>query len=195
MRCLLLCFCLLWADEPPENIAAYFKQRDSQAAVEIKRLDAEIRRVGALKKKSNLALIARWRKDRDALKKDASEFIPEIPYDRLIFKVGEIGRLSGGRAHPHATIKVANVIDEYNMLVDVSWRYDDLQEHRKYERRLWLRGFPTKNYANDLVIKLDDTVEVTGNQSYDTVSGGKNTVFVVESFDKARLEPWLKKRK
>jgi hypothetical protein len=192
MRSLLLVALLFAADEPPENIAAYLKQRDEQAAAEIKRLDSEIRRLSGDKSKSGRELLGKWRKERDALKKDASDFVPEIPYDRLMFKVGEIGRLSGGRAHPHATIKVAQIIDAENMLVDVTWIYDDLSGVKKYSRRLWLRGFPTDKLANDIVTTIDEAVEVKGNQAYETVAGAAETVFVIEPFDMRQAEPYLK---
>jgi len=46
-----------------------------------------------------------------------------------------------------------------------------------------LKGVPTSKWANDTSIKLPGFFHVSGTTTYNTVSGGTNTVFVVEPFD------------
>lgn len=206
---LMLACLFLAADDPPESIRVYLTQRDEQAAAEVKRLDAEIRRLAGDRRKNSRELIAKLKKRRDEIKKDPSSFVPQVPYQFCILKAGEIGSIAqseygsnGGRSAP--VITAIQIVDEENMLVELTWSYHTFvatsneggrMEFQKTERRVWLRGFPTSKLANGSKVSIPEMVEVTGNHSYETVSGAIETVLVIEPFDKAKLEPYLKPAK
>ncbi len=49
--------------------------------------------------------------------------------------------------------------------------------------RIWVHGFPTKNYADDQTISIKGLAAVDGTKSYTTVTGARSTVVYVRALE------------
>jgi hypothetical protein len=74
------------------------------------------------------------------------------------------------------TFRVQQIIDKQNMIVELN--------ALGKSTTVWLRGFDTSKYADDIIIKpaSDQVFKITGTQQYDTTDGGTKTLFILEPF-------------
>lgn len=92
------------------------------------------------------------------------------------FTLGEVGRFP-------ARIPVVQVIDETSMLCEI------------LNAIVMVEGISTRGIADDTVVDLKPVVQVTDTVTYDTASGGTNTVFVLRPFDTAPVIRLLRERR
>jgi peptidylprolyl isomerase len=94
----------------------------------------------------------------------------------LGLQVGDVGQIP-----PQLfSLKVLQIVGEKEVLVSLSTR-------RGLPTVLLLRGFPTKDLADDQPLRLTEVLEVTGTYQYVAVSGAAKTVLVLESFDEGAI--------
>ena len=88
-------------------------------------------------------------------------------------KVGDVGYFK-------SPVRVIQVIDDHSLLIRTG----------PTEAFYILRGFPTDEVADDDLFKVDGFLNVTGTESYETVSGAKKTVKVIERIDDEEIQEW-----
>lgn len=87
-------------------------------------------------------------------------------------KVGSLGTIGG--------VRVLQIVGKDQMLGERRI-LDDRQTY-------WIKGIDTSNMADDQVVPLRAMFVCVGNKTYETVSGGTNTVMVVEPFDMTNVK-------
>ncbi len=118
-----------------------------------------------------------------------------LPSLAAVPKIGDIFSTPG--------VNVIQVIDEQAMLVRdyvteggrVAVAGGQVIREAVVTHEVWmvLRGFPTAGVVDDSGYEPKGVLEVTGTESYTTVSGAKKTVFTVRPFDEKRLDAVRKK--
>ena len=112
----------------------------------------------------------------------------------LPLKVGQIAYLGANQS-----IRAEQIIDKKNMLVKLTIGYKPIRAatsgHSRYLTRgpavigyeaitktVWIRGFDTSNQVDGSVIKMIVPLKVIRTKTYEIVSGGTRTVFVLEPY-------------
>ncbi len=108
----------------------------------------------------------------DELPKRRSFYTPLLSGDELA--VGSIGYICFAvQGTVSYQARVQQILDEHNMLVRIGGTL------------LWLRGCSTTGLVTDATISLRRVMRVTGTTTYDTITGGTHTAFVIEPVDTA----------
>jgi hypothetical protein len=84
-----------------------------------------------------------------------------------------------------ARIKIIQIIDQLNMIVEVP-TYRDIGNYREeYEKIVWFRGLDTSKWADESVIKFNPNqlFKIAGTQSYKAVLGSQSTLFILEPYN------------
>jgi hypothetical protein len=84
-----------------------------------------------------------------------------------------------------ARIKIIQIIDQLNMIVEVP-TYRDIGNYREeYEKIVWLRGLDTSKWADDTIINPNPNqlFKITGTQKYIATLGSQSTLFVLEPYN------------
>lgn len=138
-------------------------------------------------------------KDRIKKYKDGSEFY----YGVLNYppKIGDFGKLYSGDRR----VNVKQVIDDKTMLVNVYYVVEGVKvlgrpgketvvkDFQTKQIVLMVKNLPNKGATDGAGFDLPQVFEVTDTQTYKTVVGGSNTVFVIEPLDTKTIEEYLKK--
>ena len=111
---------------------------------------------------------------RDAKKISLLDPVPSLPQptqdgnlDPDTFAKGQTGKVS------YWNFKVAEIIDGTNMILVLGSKH-----------RIWVEGYPTSDLVDGQAVRIVDYVEIFGTKAYETVVGGKNTVWVVKPLPK-----------
>lgn len=181
---------------------AFLAAMEAYRASEIERLQTQLARLPR-KHRSRKQLVAALRRARDPK-------TVALPPLSLGMEVGHVGRFT-----PNHSLSCEQVVSATEMLVEV--RYSGTQTVMKSRRPgaaatidnvyaatvpvtatklVLLRGLPTKGIAADSPVDPGRYfLEVTGTETYDTVLGGTNTVFVLEPLDPQLVSQWLAEAK
>ncbi len=94
--------------------------------------------------------------------------------------VGQLGRL------PHQHVEITQVTGPMDMLVQVTW-------HSRFPRNpdlrfaFWVHGVPTSGFADDSRQWLNQVFFIARTKTYESVTGGSETVLVIEPVDMSEV--------
>lgn len=103
-------------------------------------------------------------------------------------RVGQFGRFqeNGG-----PNMRVKQVVSQREAIVSHLFR--GLSSNVKVSREFILRGYPTKDWVDGLDVLVTDFFEISGTETYETVTGASKTVFLVEPFNLEEARPYIPK--
>lgn len=94
---------------------------------------------------------------------------------------------------------IIQIVDDKNMIVRCEWVDSTKSGFPKESATIWVRGFSTKNFADEQQVRIASPFQITGTTKYDSVSGASRTLFVAEPLDVERVtkyyEEYLKRQR
>ena len=83
--------------------------------------------------------------------------------------------------------RIQQIIDDRNMIVELRIAQ---AENPDYGQLVWLRGFDTLNYVDDMIVAppTKQLFKVSSTQQYVTAIGGSKTIFVLEPYVSQKQE-------
>ena len=136
--------------------------------------------------------IARIEANLRVLQANKEPVVPTLVYPP---SAGAIGRL------PRLTCHVNQVVSEREMLVHCKFpvrvttmrHFQAESETISQEVKFLIRGASTRELQEGTDVELTQVFEVTGKETYKTVSGGSKTIWALAEFDMAAVEPYFRR--
>ena len=95
---------------------------------------------------------------------------------------GQFGTISGS---------IVQIVDDKNMIARCEWTDYNKTGFPKESSTIWVRGFSTKNFADEQRLHIASPFQITGTTKYDSVSGASRTLFVAEPLDVERVTKYF----
>jgi len=169
-------------DEAPVKILDFIKYCKDAAPQSIKAVKEQIRYVKSPRFRATpqqrRELVKQLEGVVEELEDGSTLPVLRIPLSRA--QVGNIGFFTDGNPNQPATVEVFQVIDGDSLLC-------------RHAGRLFWMEVPTKTLIDGSFLHLNDVLEVSGTQTYQTAAGGSKTVYRLEKFDIEAAKFWFNK--
>ena len=178
------------ADDERRYLAALVEARD----LNIDQIRQKMAESSGASKKSSTAKKASSSKKRQTKRSAGGNKTPSAEQLRSTLKQmrEDLNRLKSGETVPNIRNLSSREPDSVGLL---DWRCRvfqiagpsdmmvDFGFNDKLYGRIWVHGFPTKNYADDQTISIKGLAAVDGTKSYTTVTGRRSTVVYVRALE------------
>ncbi len=176
------------------KIEAFVKHCDTSRRGAIMSLEHTLRGLNSASAKNNPQAprqIAAVEAELRVLRANKEPVVPPLSFPP---EVGAIGRL------PRLTCHVEQVVSDREMLVRCNFpvkvttvkRYQAHAETVTQGILFLVRGMPTREARDGADLPMLQVLEITGKETYKTVDGKSNTVWVLGEFDMKTAEPYFR---